>query len=78
MRGDDLADAEGGGLALNAGDVGDGVGEFSLRRPVLGRQRKRFQPFGDVLGVRHRGIRGDRVRVWVWDGGENLQLLRGV
>lgn len=50
-RGDDLADAEGGGLFLDLEDVGDGVLELLEGGVVLRGQGERFQPLGDVYGI---------------------------
>lgn len=49
---DDLADAVGGGLALHAGEEGDGVGELRLRGAVLRGAREAAEP------RRHRGFSG--------------------
>jgi hypothetical protein len=49
---DDLADAVGGGLALHAGEEGDGVGELRLRGAVLRGAREAAEP------RRHRGFPG--------------------
>lgn len=54
-RGDDLADAEGGGLALDTRDKGDGISELRLGGVVLGRQGQVLQPCGDLRGVGHGG-----------------------
>lgn len=54
VGGDDLADAEGGGLALDAGEEGDGVGELGLGGAVLRGARQAAEPGRDG-GLRHRG-----------------------
>lgn len=58
---DDLADAVGGGLALHAGEEGDGVGELGLRRAVLGRAGEPPEPSRDG-GIRGTGRRRRRRR----------------
>lgn len=59
QRGYNLADAEGGGLALDAGDEGDGVGELCLGGAVLGGQGEALKP-GRYL----RGSHSRRRRIW--------------
>lgn len=53
--GDDLADAEEGGLALDAGDEGDGVVEVGVGGAVLGGEGEGLQPSRDGGGGGRRG-----------------------
>ena len=55
---DDLADAVCGGVALDAGEEGDGVGELGLGGAVLRGARQGAEPRGDVRRLRrHRWAR---------------------